>query len=48
MFELLNRVPGTYPVTLCAREDPHESKLYKDSNTTNNFACVNYTLVVGP
>jgi hypothetical protein len=39
-------LPGTYPVTVCAREDPEESKLYKDSNTTNNFACVDYTLVV--
>ena len=47
-FNLDSYTPGTYDVTVCARDDPDEPKLCEDTDTSNNFKCEDYTLEVLP
>jgi hypothetical protein len=41
-------VVGAYPVSVCAREDPHDADNVADTNTANNFKCESYTINIVP
>jgi hypothetical protein len=48
MFDLYLPTPGSYPVTVCTHEKPHDSGNFADTATGNNYKCESYTIVVQP